>query len=128
MNQGMTLGFGQTAVRGTSKSGKVVSRKSGKEKSVLPIMPTYTTKSRLLNPAQTRKYLSVVQQYVQVKHKAIDFFYSHYVGLQMTFPLFKMSLSAAHTTAHQTAILGGRSSMESATSGARRSCSGRRQS
>ena len=45
--------------------------------------------------------------------------------LQMMFLQFKRT-TAAQTTAHQAVILGGRSSMDSATSGARRSCSGRR--
>ena len=77
-------------------------------------------KNGLLRNAQTRKDLSVVQQYVQVKHKVIDFIVQSlcWSQLQMMFLLFKMSLSAAHTTAHQAAILGGRCSMESATSGA----------
>ena len=64
MNQGMTPGFGQTAVHGASQGGKVVSRKSGLlmaeiKKSVLFIMHTMT-KIGLLNPAQPKKDLSVV--------------------------------------------------------------------
>ena len=81
MNQGMTLGFGQTAVHGTSRGGKAVSRNrrllmAMTKKSVLSKMPICHTAAKqtgLLRNAQTRKDLSVVQQYVQVKHKAIDF-------------------------------------------------------
>ena len=88
--------------------------------SKMPICHTAAKKNGLLRNAQTRKDLSVVQQYVQVKHKVIDLIVQSlcWSQLQMMFLLFKMSLSAAHTTAHQTAILGGRCSMESATSGA----------